>query len=109
MRSNDQFNTTIYGFSERLRGLAGSRMVLLINPDDMARADLRAEDVDGLISDAGDNKSRTVSGLSVTPFDLPDGCVGGYYPEMNALIPLWLHDKAPKTPASKGGSGPHRR
>jgi hypothetical protein len=38
----------------------------------------------------------------VTPFALPSGCVGGYYPEMNPLVPLWLHEKASKTPASKG-------
>jgi molybdopterin-dependent oxidoreductase alpha subunit len=102
MRSNDQFNTTIYGFSDRLRGLEGSRMILLINPDDMVRQGLKAGDVVSLASDAGDGVHREVAGLTVTPFDLPDGCVGGYYPEMNPLIPLWLHDEASKTPASKG-------
>jgi len=102
MRSNDQFNTTIYGFADRLRGLAGSRMILLINPADMARAGLREGDRVDLVSDAGDGVHREVRGLTVTPFDLPDGCVGGYYPEMNVLVPLWYHDKASKTPASKG-------
>ncbi len=101
MRSNDQFNTTIYGFSDRLRGLEGSRMILLIGPDDMAREGLRAGDVVSLVSDAGDDVHRQVSGLMVTPFDLPAGCLGGYYPEMNPLIPLWYHDEASKTPASK--------
>jgi hypothetical protein len=38
----------------------------------------------------------------VTPFNLPSGCVGGYYPEMNALMPLWYHDVDSKTPAAKG-------
>jgi molybdopterin-dependent oxidoreductase alpha subunit len=102
MRSNDQFNTTIYGFSDRLRGLEGSRMILLINPDDMSRQGLKAGDVVSLASDAGDGVCREVGGLTVTPFDLPDGCIGGYYPEMNPLVPLWLHDEASKTPASKG-------
>jgi molybdopterin-dependent oxidoreductase alpha subunit len=102
MRSNDQFNTTIYGFSDRLRGLEGSRAIVLINPGDMAREGLREGDVVSLVSDAGDEIHREVSGLAVTPFDLPDGCVGGYYPEMNVLVPLWYHDKASKTPASKG-------
>ncbi len=101
MRSNDQFNTTIYGFSDRLRGLEGSRMILLIGPDDMAREGLCAGDVVSLVSDAGDDVHRQVSGLMVTPFDLPAGCLGGYYPEMNPLIPLWYHDEASKTPASK--------
>jgi anaerobic selenocysteine-containing dehydrogenase len=102
MRSNDQFNTTIYGFSDRLRGLEGSRMILLINPADMCRADLIEGDVVSLIADAGDDVRREVPGLTVTPFDLPDGCVGGYFPEMNVLVPLWYHDEASKTPASKG-------
>ncbi|WP_163097577.1 FdhF/YdeP family oxidoreductase [Acidithiobacillus ferrianus] len=101
MRSNDQFNTTIYGFSDRLRGLEGSRMILLIGPNDMAREGLCAGDVVSLVSDAGDDVHRQVSGLMVTPFDLPAGCLGGYYPEMNPLIPLWYHDEASKTPASK--------
>ena len=102
MRSNDQFNTTIYGFNDRLRGLNGSRMILLISPGDMAREDLKEGDVVDLVGDAGDNMHRVVSGLTVTPFALPPGCLGGYYPEMNPLVPLWLHDKASKTPASKG-------
>jgi hypothetical protein len=34
--------------------------------------------------------------------NLPDGRLGGYYPEMNPLVPLWLRDEASKTPASKG-------
>ena len=102
MRSNDQFNTTIYGFSDRLRGLEGSRMLLLINPSDMNREGLVEGQVVGLAGDAGDDVQRTISGLTVTPFDLPNGCLGGYYPEMNVLIPLWYHDKASKTPASKG-------
>jgi molybdopterin-dependent oxidoreductase alpha subunit len=108
MRSNDQFNTTIYGFSDRLRGIEGTRSVLLINPDDMAREGLAAGDIVSLVTDIGDSADhpddarRHVAGLTVTPFSLPDGCLGGYYPEMNPLIPLWLHDQASKTPASKG-------
>ena len=102
MRSNDQFNTTIYGHDDRLRGLSGSRMILLINPRDMKAQGLGDGDIVNLVGDAEDDVRRVVEGLKVTPFDLPDGCVGGYYPEMNALVPLWYHDKASKTPAAKG-------
>jgi molybdopterin-dependent oxidoreductase alpha subunit len=101
LRSNDQFNTTIYGFSDRLRGIEGTRDVLLINPEEMAHAGLREGDVVGLMSDAGDGVHREVTGLKVTPFALPDGCVASYYPECNPLIPLWHHDQQSKTPASK--------
>ncbi|MBB4010004.1 FdhF/YdeP family oxidoreductase [Allorhizobium taibaishanense] len=102
LRSNDQFNTTIYGYSDRLRGVEGTRSVLLINPKDIEKAGLRAGQVVGLAADAEDGKDRRVMGLTVTPFDLPDGCVGGYYPELNPLVPLDHHDKHSKTPAYKG-------
>jgi anaerobic selenocysteine-containing dehydrogenase len=102
MRSNDQFNTTIYGFSDRLRGIEGTRDVLLINPNEINRAGLTEGQVVSLVSDAADGKHREVGGLTVTPFDLPDGCVGSYYPEMNPLVPLSHHDVQSKTPAGKG-------
>ena len=101
MRSNDQFNTTIYGFSDRLRGIEGGRDVLLINPRDMERAALEEGQVVTLVGDADDGVVRQVGGLKVTPFDLPDGCLGAYYPEANPLVPLWAHDQHSKTPASK--------
>ena len=101
MRSNDQFNTTIYGYSDRLRGIEGTRDVLLMNPDEIARAGLQDGQMVSLVSDAEDGVAREVGPLKVTPFKLPDGCVGAYYPEMNPLIPLSHHDKHSKTPAAK--------
>jgi hypothetical protein len=45
--------------------------------------------------------ARIVEGLEVVPFRLPDGCLAGYYPELDPLIALSHHDEASKTPASK--------
>jgi anaerobic selenocysteine-containing dehydrogenase len=101
MRSNDQFNTTIYGYSDRLRGIEGTRDVLLINPQEMHKLGLKAGQTVTLESDAGDGVHREMSGLKVTPFSLPDGCVGAYYPEANPLVPLWYHDQQSGTPAGK--------
>jgi molybdopterin-dependent oxidoreductase alpha subunit len=101
LRSNDQFNTTVYGYSDRLRGIEGTRDILLINPREMVRAGLVEGQKITLVSDAGDGVERTVGGLAVTPFSLPDGCVAGYYPELNPLIALAHHDHASKTPAAK--------
>jgi anaerobic selenocysteine-containing dehydrogenase len=48
LRSNDQFNTTIYGYHDRFRGVKGTRDVLFMHESDMAgswsgcRADRRA-------------------------------------------------------------------
>jgi molybdopterin-dependent oxidoreductase alpha subunit len=101
LRSNDQFNTTIYGYSDRLRGIEGTRNVLLINPSDIERLQLKAGQVVSLVSEADDGVHREVAGLAITPFSLPNGCVAGYYPEMNPLIALSHHDEMSKTPASK--------
>ena len=74
----------------------------LINPDAMGRHGLAEGDIVTLFGDAGDHVRRNLGGLTVTQFGLPGSCLGGYYPEMNPLIPLWDHDEAAKTAASKG-------
>jgi len=102
MRSNDQFNTTVYGHSDRHRGLDGDRSVVLMSRQDMDREGLREGNLVTLVGDAGDGVSREVRDLRVTKFALQIGCLGGYYPEMNPLAPLWYHDKESKTPGSKG-------
>jgi len=102
MRSNDQFNTTIYGHSDRLRGIEGTRDVVLINPEEMLKAGIEKGQIVALVSDAGDGVHREVGGLTVMPFAMPAGCIGAYYPETNSLIPLWYHDELSKTPAAKG-------
>jgi len=102
LRSHDQFNTTVYGFSDRLRGLEGSRDIVLINPDEIARAGLSEGQRVTLHGASDDGHERCVSGLRLVAYDLPDGCVGAYYPETNALIPIGLHDRVSKTPAYKG-------
>ena len=102
LRSNDQFNTTIYGYSDRFRGIEGTRHVVLINPKEMEKAGLVAGQRVTLVGDAEDDADRRVPGLTVTPYDIPDGCLAGYFPELNPLVPLWYHDEQSKTPASKG-------
>ncbi|MGN6788355.1 MAG: FdhF/YdeP family oxidoreductase [Rhodanobacteraceae bacterium] len=101
MRSNDQFNTTVYGYDDRFRGINGTREVVLMNRDDIARLGLRDGQAVKLVSDAGDGVQRQVAGLRVVAFDIPPGCVGGYYPECNPLIPLSHYAKFSKTPAAK--------
>ncbi len=48
-----------------------------------------------------DGVVREVHGLSIRAFSLPLGAVGGYYPELNPLIPLWHHAKESRVPAAK--------
>jgi molybdopterin-dependent oxidoreductase alpha subunit len=101
LRSNDQFNTTIYGYDDRFRGIHGTRMVLLMHRNDIDRLDLREGEIVALVTAAGDGVHREVGGLRVTRYDLPEGCCAGYYPECNPLIPLWHHAERSKVPAAK--------
>jgi len=100
LRSNDQFNTTVYGYDDRFRGIEGTRMVVLMNPRDIARLSLREGQIVALRADA-DDRLREVSGFRVTRYDVPEGCCAAYYPECNPLIPLWHHAKGSKVPAAK--------
>jgi len=101
IRSDGQFNTTIYHEDDRFRGVFGSRMVLFMARGDMARLGLEQGDSVALQTPADDGVTRRVEGLSVVPYDVPEGCIAGYYPELNPLIPLWHHAKESKVPAAK--------
>ncbi|SHI81444.1 oxidoreductase alpha (molybdopterin) subunit [Roseomonas rosea] len=101
LRSNDQFNTTIYGYEDRFRGISGTREVVLMNREDAARFGLRDGDMVALSTVAEDNIRREVHGLRVVHYDIPRGAIGGYYPECNPLIPLWHHAEGSKVPAAK--------
>ena len=101
MRSNDQFNTTIYGYSDRFRGIEGTRDVLLMNPEDIAEAGLQDGQKVRMIGDAPDGQDRRLGGLKLVAYKLPRGTVASYYPECNVLIAASHHDELSKTPASK--------
>jgi molybdopterin-dependent oxidoreductase alpha subunit len=101
MRSNDQFNTTIYGYSDRFRGIEGTRDVVLMNPDDIVAAGLSSDQTVRLISDAGDGIDRALGGLKIIAYRIPSGTIASYYPECNVLISIDNHDTMSKTPASK--------
>lgn len=101
LRSNDQFNTTIYGYSDRLRGIEGKRDVVLMCAADIEAAGLENGQRIALVGDADDGHDRRIGGLEIIAFDLPEGTIVGYYPELNPLIALSHHDQASKTPASK--------
>jgi anaerobic selenocysteine-containing dehydrogenase len=101
LRSDDQFNTTIYTLDDRFRGVFGTRRVLLVNPDDIERLGFRVGDRVTASTVANDGVARAVGGLRVTSYDIPKGCVAGYFPECNPLIPLWHHAEGSQVPAAK--------
>ncbi len=101
LRSNDQFNTTVYGYEDRFRGISGTREVLFISRADMDRLGLTEGQTVGLETVWRDNVKRAMGGLRVTPYDIPDGCLGTYYPECNVLMPVGHHADESLTPAAK--------
>jgi molybdopterin-dependent oxidoreductase alpha subunit len=101
LRSNDQFNTTIYGYSDRFRGVKGTRHVVFMNPADIERLDMAAGTAVDLETAVDDGVQRRVHGLQVVPYDIPAGCAAAYFPECNPLVPLWHHDESSKVPGYK--------
>jgi hypothetical protein len=64
-----------------------------MNARDMARLGIE----EGQLVSAstwGDSGLRRVGGLVALAHDIPEGCAAGFYPECNALIPVWHHGRA---------------
>ena len=101
LRSNDQFNTTVYGYYDRFRGIKNTRNVVLMNRSDIDRLGLKIGQPVTLRTVADDGVDRKLSGLLVVAYDIPIGCIGGYYPECNVLMPIWHYAIGSKTPAAK--------
>lgn len=101
LRSNDQFNTTVYGYADRLRGIHGSRMIVMMNRDDRLRLGIEEDGRARLTTAVDDGITRSMGGFQVIDYDIPPGTCAAYYPECNALIPLWQYAEESKTPAAK--------
>ncbi len=101
LRSNDQFNTTVYGYRDRFRGVDGTRMVVFLNANDIARLNLEEGQEVTIETAVDDGFPRAMSGFTVKTYDIPEGCCGAYYPECNGLIPLSHHARRSKVPAAK--------
>jgi molybdopterin-dependent oxidoreductase alpha subunit len=101
LRSNDQFNTTVYGFDDRFRGVKGTRMVVFMNATDIEALGFEAHQFVDLTTAMDDRVERVARGFEILPYNIPKGCIGAYFPESNALVPLSHHDKQAHTPAYK--------
>ncbi|SAL85508.1 oxidoreductase alpha (molybdopterin) subunit [Caballeronia arvi] len=101
LRSDSQFNTTIYNIDDRFRGVKGTRMVILMNKADMQKRQLQEGQKVTLQTIADDGIDRRLEGLEIKAYEVPEGCIGGYYPECNVLLPLWHYAKESKVPGAK--------
>ena len=100
-RSHDQYNTTIYGMDDRYRGVYGERQVVFMNADDMADLGVEAGDRADIVGEFDDGVERIARNFRFVPYDIPRGCIAGYYPEMNVLVPLASSGDESYTPTSK--------
>ncbi len=100
-RSHDQYNTTIYGMDDRYRGVFGERRVIFINKSDLAAQGLKAGEWVNLNTTWEDGISRRAERFMLVEYDIPQGCLGGYYPETNGLVPLESVADISNTPTSK--------
>lgn len=101
VRSHDQFNTTIYSYNDRYRGVYNDRMILFMNADDIADRGLEAGAKVALETIGTDGIARRVDGLTIIDYPMSRGSVAGYYPELNPLMPLGFYDKVSGCPAAK--------
>ncbi|MFT4752949.1 MAG: molybdopterin-dependent oxidoreductase alpha subunit [Salibacteraceae bacterium] len=100
IRTHDQFNTTIYGLDDRYRGIYNERRVILMNPKDIEKQGLMANDIVDITSEY-QGEVRVAEKFIVYPYDIPEKCTATYFPETNVLVSLKNKAEISNTPASK--------
>ena len=100
VRSHDQFNTTIYGLSDRYRGVYNGRRVIFMNEDDVKAAGLQQGQLVDLTSYYR-NEKRIARHFMVAPIRIARGCTATYFPEANVLVSVNSSADRSNTPASK--------
>lgn len=104
LRSHDQYNTTIYGYDDRYRGIFRGRRVVLVNPDDMHQHGWKAGDRLDITSHFcnGTTQERRIARCFVAvPYEIPRQCAATYFPEANVLVPIGSVALRSNTPTSK--------
>ncbi|MEO6605399.1 MAG: FdhF/YdeP family oxidoreductase [Aeromicrobium sp.] len=102
LRSHDQFNTTIYGLSDRYRGIEDGRRVIFVHPDDIAALGYNDADLVDLVARWDeDDVLRVAESFRIVAYDTPRGSAAAYYPETNPLVPLDSTAIGSNTPTSK--------
>jgi molybdopterin-dependent oxidoreductase alpha subunit len=100
LRSHDQYNTTIYGLSDRYRGVENGRRVVFVNPDDIAALGVADGQLVDLVSEWRDG-DRRAERFRVVSYPTARGCAAAYFPEANTLVPLDSVADTSNTPVSK--------
>ncbi|QJW90681.1 FdhF/YdeP family oxidoreductase [Spirosoma taeanense] len=100
IRSHDQFNTTIYDYNDRYRGVYNERRVIFLNPQDMADRNIVERQLVDITSHF-EGQQRKLEKFIAIPYDIPKGNAAAYYPEANPLVPVASVAYVSNTPTSK--------
>jgi molybdopterin-dependent oxidoreductase alpha subunit len=100
IRSHDQFNTTIYGLSDRYRGVKNGRRVVFLNAADVERRGLQAGQWVDLVSHH-QGETRRAERFMIVTYEIPIGCAAAYFPETNVLVPARSVVQGSNTPTYK--------
>ena len=100
VRSHDQYNTTIYGYDDRYRGVFGRRDVLLMHAQDMAERGIE-KGAQLVVQTALPGQTHRRLVLTAVPHDIARGSVAAYFPEANDLCPMEYHDPDSGIPCYK--------
>ncbi|GAA4411847.1 FdhF/YdeP family oxidoreductase [Nibrella viscosa] len=100
IRSHDQFNTTIYDYNDRYRGVHGERRVIFMNQQDMQERGIGKQQLVNITSHY-EGQQRKLEKFIAIPYDIPRGNVAAYYPEANVLVPVASVAYISNTPTSK--------
>ena len=101
MRSHDQYNTTIYGFDDRYRGVYGERKVIFVNHNDIAALGFENGQLVDIEALWGDAIERKVYGFKLVEYEIPEGNIAAYFPETNPLVSIDGKGDLSDTPISK--------
>ncbi|MBO0931492.1 FdhF/YdeP family oxidoreductase [Fibrella aquatilis] len=100
IRSHDQFNTTIYDYNDRYRGVYGERRVIFMNAQDMADRGIAEKQLVNITSHF-EGQQRHLEKFIAIPYNIPRGNTAAYYPEVNPLVPVASVAAISNTPTSK--------
>jgi anaerobic selenocysteine-containing dehydrogenase len=79
----------------------GQRRVVFIHRDDLKMLGFEAGEWVDLIGVWNDGVERRADHFLLVEYDIPRGCIAGYYPETNPLVPLDSVADVSGTPTSK--------
>jgi len=100
VRSHDQFNTTVYGYDDRYRGIDNSREILMMHEEDIKAINCQPGDK-VKITNTHNGTQRVLAGFQLVPYDISRGAVAVYFPEGNVLVALDNKSEESHCPASK--------